>query len=327
LSDDAPLTGTRDKSLLRYTLCAKCYKIQLNDDTTIWFKSNSAISSHNCMNMSRANKKRTTTPSTPAPLRSTAAVTPAALEEEEEVNEFGEPTVAAALQNKRTADSTKQTYKSRINQALIWFSAHAPQCLTTDKKAFKLDIPWKKGLEGFFSHLCAAAVLRDKLKSVEEITADMPDPLSVSTIVGYRSAFVDLYTTVKKEMPLNTKLELARTLDGYEKQITSLKRRGLMKISEGKRPISGSGYAMLAEKFMKRNVVRTTSAVVAGSWSTTLFGWAFFIVMWNLMSRADSVNHIMLQHMEWDGDFHESERGVKTELRYQRHCSTDNPRH
>lgn len=80
----------------------------------------------------RGTRRRVSTPSTPAPARAAVAVTPATTFEEEDREEDEEPTVATELQNKRTADTTKKTYKSRINQAIIWFSAHAPDCLTQD---------------------------------------------------------------------------------------------------------------------------------------------------------------------------------------------------
>jgi hypothetical protein len=56
---------------------------------------------------------------------------------------------------------------------------------------------------------------------------------------------------------------------------------------------------MLASKFMKKKPADTGCGQ---SWSTVLFGWSFFVLMWNLMSRADSVDSIMLQHIEWSED-------------------------
>lgn len=209
--------------------------------------------------------------------------------------------IAENLQSKRTSAGTKGTYGSKVKKAIEWFKEHRPHCLSSQKTEFVLPIPCKE-LKEFFGHLCSAAHEREKLKSAEEITAEMEDPSSSSTVVGYRSAIMDLYRTAKIEMDATTKLELGMLLDGYDKLLTSLKRRGLMKISEGKRPISGSGYSMLAEKFMKRTPHRDNPNEVAGNWATASFGWAFFVIMWNLMSRADSVENIMLQHINWLGD-------------------------
>ncbi|KAF0721482.1 hypothetical protein Ae201684P_001408 [Aphanomyces euteiches] len=38
------------------------------------------------------------------------------------------------------------------------------------------------------------------------------------------------------------------------------------------------------------------------SWSTVVFGWTYFVLQWNLMSRSDSIDKIMLQHIEWAED-------------------------
>ncbi|KAF0735241.1 hypothetical protein Ae201684P_002820 [Aphanomyces euteiches] len=37
-------------------------------------------------------------------------------------------------------------------------------------------------------------------------------------------------------------------------------------------------------------------------WTTTLFSWPYFVLMWNLMSRSDSIDSIMLQHIDWQDD-------------------------
>lgn len=53
---------------------------------------------------------------------------------------------------------------------------------------------------------------------------------------------------------------------------TNLTAKKLMKITEGKRPITGSGYALLVTKFMMKDVKRTDKNTVAGSGATALFG-------------------------------------------------------
>jgi hypothetical protein len=197
--------------------------------------------------------------------------------------------IAATLQSMRTCETSKSTYASKITQAVEWFGANRPHCLGDDGKLV-LPIPCKELLE-FFGHLASAAYARLPLKAPSQITEEMPEPLSTSTVGGYRSAIVDLYTNANMVMDPETKLALTRALDGYDKSITELKRKGLMKMNEGKRPISGSGYNMLGEKFMKINVVRTEPNVVAGRGTTSIFSWAFFVIMLNLMSRADSVDN------------------------------------
>ncbi|KAF1785375.1 hypothetical protein GQ600_3254 [Phytophthora cactorum] len=38
------------------------------------------------------------------------------------------------------------------------------------------------------------------------------------------------------------------------------------------------------------------------SWVTMLFGWSYFVLMWNLVSRSELIASITLQHMEWTED-------------------------
>ncbi|KAJ1442958.1 hypothetical protein B484DRAFT_462686 [Ochromonadaceae sp. CCMP2298] len=60
-----------------------------------------------------------------------------------------------------------------------------------------------------------------------------------------------------------------------------------------------AGYHMLAEKLLSYDP-RTRK--VGAEASTASFAWAFFVIMWNLMSRTDSVDGIMLQHIGWRDD-------------------------
>jgi hypothetical protein len=67
-----------------------------------------------------------------------------------------------------------------------------------------------------------------------------------------------------------------------------------MKLREGKLPFSIQAYELLASKFMKMDhEQRSVSAV---------FCWGFLVLQWNLMSRSDSVETLMLPHIDWNGD-------------------------
>jgi hypothetical protein len=94
-------------------------------------------------------------------------------------------------------------------------------------------------------------------------------------------------------------LKLASTLDGYEKSICELKQRGRVDIREGKRHLKWSGYGFLAKRFLTN---APDNNVNGQSWSMVVFGWSFRVLSWNLMSRAESVDSLMLQHIDWDND-------------------------
>ncbi|KAG2770460.1 hypothetical protein PC116_g19612 [Phytophthora cactorum] len=147
----------------------------------------------------------------------------------------------------------------------------------------------------FFGHICSPAHTCD-LDSVHVNDATNA-PLSVSYIWGYRSALVDVYCAKLIELDTQLDTELRRVLDGYEKTVNSLKKSGLMKINEVKRGLKSSIFGLLALKLMTEAPSRKGQ-----NWGTTLFGWSYFVLMWNLMSRSESIDSIMLQHMEWTED-------------------------
>lgn len=67
-----------------------------------------------------------------------------------------------------------------------------------------------------------------------------------------------------------------------------------MKSREGKLPLPFEGYVLLADLLSSMKYDdRATCAV---------FSWTFLVVQWNLMSRSDSVETIMLSHIDWVGD-------------------------
>jgi hypothetical protein len=201
--------------------------------------------------------------------------------------------VAQKLKSKRTNSSTKQTYKSKINVMMDWLVVNFPESVDVEQNVIQIPLQ-KEVVLNFFGHICSRASLRDEQET--PLPDDSP-PLSASCVKGYRSALVDLYRSAEIELDPALNTELKVLLDGYDKIVNDLKRRGLMKINEGKRHLKCSGYSMLTVKLM-----RQTPEVGAQSWSTVTFSWAYFVLMWNLMSRSDSVDSIMLQHLDWDED-------------------------
>ncbi|ETK73628.1 hypothetical protein L915_19461 [Phytophthora nicotianae] len=103
---------------------------------------------------------------------------------------------------------------------------------------------------------------------------------------------MDVYPSNLLKLDPQLDTELRRVVEGYQKLNNNLKKRGVMKINEGKRQLKINGFEMVAAKLMKLEPKTTGQA-----WSTVLFG-SGFILMWNLMRLANSIDSIMLQHME-----------------------------
>jgi hypothetical protein len=227
-------------------------------------------------------------------------------------NEETSREVANAMEDRRTSDRTKQNYKSKIKMMTAWMALRFPQNVDIDGN---LTIPLPKAaVIRFFSHLCSAAHALSKRGDDEtEVTEDQV-PLSVSHVKGFRSALVDLYKKANRKHDFNREIDqsLKKVLDGYEKTINDLKKDGLMDINEGKRHLKSDGYGLLARKLMIRLPNKETDRIEmdpqksskahGNSWSFVTFAWSFFVVSWNLMSRSDSVDSIMLQHIEWAED-------------------------
>lgn len=212
-----------------------------------------------------------------------------------EVYEYSPDSTARFMQSKRTNDGTKQNYKSKIRRMTQWMLQHSSNDVNLDG-TLKIPIS-SESIINFFGELSMNAAIL--LAAKDEDAIELPPPMSVSSIRGFRSALVDLYRSRNLKLESSLDHELSNTLDGYEKSICELKQRGRMKINEGKRHLKWSGYAMLAFKFMTKKPQENCKGQ---SWSKFVFAWSYFVIVWNLMSRSESVDTLMLQHIDWDGD-------------------------
>jgi hypothetical protein len=201
---------------------------------------------------------------------------------------------AVAMGAAVTEKNTKDRYRSCVADALIWFREKRPNCLNQNNTAFTIPIP-VDALIKFFGHLCSIAHERSKMGDDEELDPEDVEPPPLSSVSLYRSALFDLYRGADVPVPPATTLQVKKILDGYKKLINNLRKRGLAPLSEGKRDLQFGGYCMMSKKFMKKDPVERH---VGGSWATTTFVWNFFVLFWNLMSRSDSVQSLMLSHIE-----------------------------
>jgi hypothetical protein len=208
---------------------------------------------------------------------------------------------AEHIKQRRTVEGTKGIYASKIKTMITWFKDNVPSALD-DREDLIIPMETNHCL-AFFGNLISPAYSRSLLSSAENIPVGEGDPYSVSVVRGYRSALVDRYTSVNKTLSEDLDVQLNVTLDGYEKTINDLKKRSLMKAHEGKDAISCSGYWTICKKLMMKVPARQVDARNRGnSWLTTVFAWSFWTLMWNLISRSDSIDTLMIQHVEWRDD-------------------------
>ena len=183
----------------------------------------------------------------------------------EEVVDFDTGTNNAdELADKRTEESTKNNYRSKVKQLVAFLKTNAVECINeNDEIIVPLPLPQMKA---FFGRLCQEALRRLKLNSADELSEEDEDVFSISHISTFRAAIVDLYRKQSKRLEPELDKELKNILDGYKKIINKLKQRGLMKLHEGKREISNAGYQLLAQKFVEKIPARN-----GGTWSSVRF--------------------------------------------------------
>ena len=86
---------------------------------------------------------------------------------------------------------------------------------------------------------------------------------------------------------------LKRTMDsfmkGFKRNIASLQQEGHMKIRQGKSPITFNGYSCLSLKLYSFK-------------SVEYFAAPYFILLWNLMCRSETVGKNHLKNITWEDD-------------------------
>jgi hypothetical protein len=147
--------------------------------------------------------------------------------------------IAEQMKSKKKKQNTQDNYATKQKQ-LLSFVIKNKDDLPNETQLLdeieSLRIPFGdegKVLKKFFGNIMSSAAKRNKCQNQSEIPAGEPDPWSVAQIKGFRSAIVSLYSDINQELSREVDLEIGSMIDGYEKMILDLKRRGLMKVEEG----------------------------------------------------------------------------------------------
>jgi hypothetical protein len=172
-----------------------------------------------------------------------------------------------------------------LNAATIWFEKNRPDCIGTDGK-IKIPIHTPAVLE-YLGSLCRNGLVRSRLKEGDEISDNQAEPCAYSTLSSHRSALKDLYRQAGIAPTGELDTEIRKVVVGYQKCLNDLKKRGLFSITEGKQPLASGGYNILADELLSCD---PTNRAHGGQETTGSFAWAFFVLMWNLMSRTETVD-------------------------------------
>ena len=175
---------------------------------------------------------------------------------------------ASVLIDSRIADSTRKRYDTSLKVMKKWWR---------DSFGRDLTVPVDRDrIVSFFGWLVETKY-KDK-------------PVAVSTLRGYKSALVSLYTEAHAVIHADTNLRLESLLVGYTRRVADMKLAGLMPMLEGKLHLTFEGYRSLARAFFNAQP------------GQMLFAWPYLVLQWNIIARAASVASLMMEHVSWEAD-------------------------
>jgi hypothetical protein len=113
---------------------------------------------------------------------------------------------------------------------------------------------------------------------------------------------VYLYKEHKQRWSPQLDIELESLLKGYQRLIAQMKATGKVSIREGKEALSFEGYKLLALKLLTHTAQSHSNDKQLTLWKTSIFGWPYILMQWNMMARSESISLIRLDHVGWSGD-------------------------
>ncbi|POM65819.1 Hypothetical protein PHPALM_18412 [Phytophthora palmivora] len=134
----------------------------------------------------------------------------------------------------------------------VWMTSHFPETIDSTTKQMRITLPAKAVL-AYSGHICERGHVcdRDNISTQAELSV----PLSASCIWDYRSALVAIYRINLMELELQLNMDPG----GDEKSTNSLKKRGLMKVNEGKLQLKAS---LIAALFDANDLFDTTLSTI-----------------------------------------------------------------
>ena len=154
------------------------------------------------------------------------------------------------MENRRIGEKCKDKYKGMMSQVTDHGNQHYPE-LMNENGTLPCPIPVDI-VKGFYGTLTKTGNARDKLKGVEDLQSGVnyPVPLSHSHVRTHGSAIKDFYRqNGKSVVDEEVALCMQDVINSYKRCLASLRRKGLMKCSEGKRPLLFQGLVMLCALF------------------------------------------------------------------------------
>lgn len=115
--------------------------------------------------------------------------------------------------------------------------------------------------------------------------AEQGKKLGIDTVRVFLSAIKDLFRTYNVQVPSEYEREVDKLSRGYAKDNVSARKN-----IRGKEPLPFALFAAVSQKMLESS---TTDCVFART---------FLILQWNLMCRADNMEHLKVEHLGWRND-------------------------
>jgi hypothetical protein len=144
----------------------------------------------------------------------------------------------------------------------------------------------------------------------DSVPIDSNDPganivtVSAQTFQNYKSALrwwheytCESMSKIGHVWPPELDKSIKHSIANYKRTVGRKKRRGIMKIRDGKLPYNAFGYKTICAHFMKKKPVGRSQ-----SWNEGLFASLFTKFSVNTIGRSDNIDDILTQNMNWVND-------------------------
>ena len=129
--------------------------------------------------------------------------------------------IGVEMRDRNLAKKTKKNYSRHIKAICKWVVENNKNdgglvgVVDDGELILPLTVRNRRVLHEFFAHLFANARARDQLESPADITNAYPEPLSYSTVEGYRSALVNKHkvTGLRIDIEFDDKLKEVTGVD------------------------------------------------------------------------------------------------------------------
>jgi hypothetical protein len=191
--------------------------------------------------------------------------------------------IAQDVMDQRICPKTRQSYASSIKKFKKWLKSQNANVYLSREKEIILPVPNEEQI--ILTYL--GSLKNTNKKGI----VDKDYLIAKSTMMGHISAIQNLYKENNIELGKTTKLKISSFIRGYNRIVSEAKQQGKMKVFEGKKNISFTGYCALAEYVLRK-----------GDTDGELYIHLFIVMSWNLFARSHSVATLMLHHFEWQDD-------------------------